>query len=270
MTHCKVPIRANRAHTRDCWCMEVHAPAIAAQAAPGQFVHVRCGSGYTPLLRRPFSIHWCHGETLAILYQIVGPGTTQLAALSPGDTLDLLGPLGHGFTIPADRSTAVLVGGGMGIAPLQFLAEHLLHRHCVPRVVVIYGASTVKNLVCYESLQRLNLDLFVATEDGTLGRCGTVIDCFKAELPGLRRRGTRCYGCGPVKMLHQLVRVADSAGLECEVALEEMMACGVGACRGCTVLTHSGYQRVCTEGPVFPANEIAWTAAGVPTGGVPT
>ena len=249
------------------------APRIAEAARPGQFVHVLAGEDRSFPLRRPFSIHRVErpagrsGGTVEVVFDVVGAGTRALAGLRPHDVVDVLGPLGRPFTPPAEPVGCVLVGGGYGTAPLFFLAGELRARRC--RVDFVIGAATAARLLDAMEAKRLGHSLTVTTDDGSAGRRGLVTD----PLPGLlARTGTgQVYACGPMPMLAAVSRVAAAAGVPCQVAVEEQMACGTGICFSCVLPVRpdgsSGETRMarsCLEGPVFDGAAVAWAELGYP------
>ncbi len=233
-------------------CLE--APEIALRARPGQFVMLRVGRGWEPLLRRPFSICGVRDTThILVLYQVVGRGTELLAGRRPGQTLPVLGPLGRGFRLPPGTQRAILVGGGMGIAPLLFLARTLRQ----PPAVFLCGYAAASRVIpgwLFDPGRRPR----VVTEDGSAGSAGLVTDHLAAEMAAYRPGRAEIYACGPRAMLREVIRLAEKAGLPCQVSLEAVMACGVGACQGCVVRAGTGtgpaFYRVCRDGPVFAAN----------------
>jgi dihydroorotate dehydrogenase electron transfer subunit len=263
--------------------MRLKAPVVADRAQPGQFVHVRCGrdevrfpaSGTFPLLRRPFSLLDLNTQTGAIdfIYKVVGLGTSALAQVPVRSRVDLLGPLGHPFQVPATLETAVLVGGGVGIPPLYLLAKRIVDRHSwiVNRKIVAFlGARTKDWVICAKEFRRLRIPVHVATDDGTLGYRGSVVDLLRKFLRTTNHesRATALYVCGPTPMMSAVAGLARKHRIPCQVSLEERMGCAMGCCLGCVVematespTSHSRFQRVCTEGPVFPAEAIVWEMA---------
>ena len=238
--------------------LTLRCPRIAATAKPGQFVMVRAGETLDPLLRRPFSIHKVTAEgTLAILFKVIGKGTRLLATAPPGSSLDVIGPLGQGF-IADPAGPHCLIGGGMGIAPLYFLAHHLLTaagNHANPPVLL--GAQTQAELLLLaQEFTELGYPVLTATDDGSLGHQGFVTDLLDALLTGV----SQVYVCGPMPMMRTVAAKCRNAGVACQVSLESHMACGLGACLGCTFPARGGgYRHVCKDGPVFPAEEVLWT-----------
>lgn len=236
------------------YLLSLNAPDLAKSAYPGQFAMLKCGDGYDPFLRRPLSIHQVDekkGEVL-FLYQVRGKGTELLARKNKGDRLSLLGPLGHGFSCSGTGKKALLVGAGIGIAPLLFLASALARRQW--ESVVLIGARTRDGILCSEEFERYSRVL-AATEDGSLGLKGTILDLLKQELH--RSSFHKIFACGPAPVLKGVQTMSLDNGIPAELSLEERMACGVGACLGCTCQGAAGdYLRVCQEGPVFAAGEV--------------
>jgi dihydroorotate dehydrogenase electron transfer subunit len=240
------------------------APRIAAAARPGQFVHLLAGEDRSFPLRRPFSVHRVEAGTVGVVFDVVGAGTRALAGLRPHEVVDVLGPLGRPFDPPSEPVGCVLVGGGYGTAPLFFLAGELRARRC--RVDFAVGAATAARLLDAMEAKRLGHSLTVTTDDGSAGRRGLVTD----PLPELLARtgAGRVYACGPMPMLAAVSRVAAAAGVPCQVAVEEQMACGTGICFSCVLpIGPSGGTRMarsCLEGPVFDGTAIAWAELGHP------
>lgn len=220
--------------------------------APGQFVEVLVEDEPRVMLRRPISVHDADAEagTLSLLVQIVGNGTRCLATLAEGDSLNLVYPLGHGFTtaIPAG-SKALLVGGGAGIAPLLHLAKtlHAGGVHCT----VLLGGRTASLIPVQDDFRPYG-DLLLATDDGSLGHHGIV-----TTHPAFTDTYDIIYTCGPTPMMKAVARSAAERGLRCEVSLENMMACGVGACLCCVTDTDQGHRCVCKDGPVFDISTMS-------------
>ncbi len=268
MFECEAGITGHREVVPGTFLMTLDAPSIAGSARPGQFVMIRAGSGLDPLLRRPFSICGLYGDgAIGILYKVVGQGTTVLSKMRHGDRTHVLGPLGNGFTFGGASLPVFLVGGGMGVAPLFFLAQDL-SRTGNPPFRLFTGFSVREQVISAREILSLEVDGEVATDDGTMGHAGPVTDLLQAALeadPGNKAAGG-VYACGPTAMLGKVAVLTDAAGVSCQVSLEASMACGLGACLGCAV--HAApeesvpFFRVCTEGPVFPAKAVGWTRAG--------
>ncbi|GEA14072.1 dihydroorotate dehydrogenase B (NAD(+)), electron transfer subunit [Moorella sp. E308F] len=244
---------------REVFLLKLQAPAIAAAAQPGQFVHIRCSETLDPLLRRPLSIHDVGaGGELFLLYQVKGRGTAWLARQGAGKKINILGPIGRGFTLPANKRVA-LVAGGLGIVPLLFLARRALEAG--NEVDFFYGAQDRERLYQLETLKAMKINLFVATDDGSEGFYGPVTKLWEHYLE--ERTYDRCYACGPRAGMAEFARLASKFSITAEVSLEERMACGLGACRGCVtaLLDAQGkiyYENVCTGGPVFDAATVYW------------
>lgn len=234
---------------------------ISARAKPGQFLHVRVGNSSDPLLRRPLSIHEADpsARTVRVLYQVVGPGTQALSHKTSGDRLDCLGPLGRGFWPEPGRGKALLIAGGIGIAPFPLLARELLGAGC--QVQILAGWKTAGAVSGLDGIEAMGVPVALATEDGTEGFAGTVIDLLRDRMSGRHFRVDEhaFYACGPNMMLASLAAMAGQHGIPCQVSLEERMACGIGACHSCAVLAaqnHLQYKLVCRDGPVFHADEV--------------
>jgi dihydroorotate dehydrogenase electron transfer subunit len=247
--------------------MALDAPGIKKGARPGQFVQVRCSDGLEPFLRRPFSVHRL--RPLEILYEVVGRGTEILCSKKKGEWLDLLGPLGTGFSLPLRDagSRAILVAGGIGVAPLVFLAEVLAEREI--ETIVLIGAKTKNLILCEKDFKAKGAGFHIATDDGSRGSKGLVSKLFEKIIETVKKKsaGSTCsrqeikvYACGPNPMLRSIASICEQEGLGCEVSVEERMACGFGVCLGCAVKLKGGggYKLACKDGPVFSADKIAW------------
>jgi len=237
--------------------MLLSAQGIAAAAKPGQFLQVKVSDNTEPLLRRPFSIHNVKSGQIEILYEILGKGTEALAQKAAGAYLDCIGPLGNGFEFrtpyPAPRNP-ILVAGGMGIAPLFFLAQRLSKG----KTLVLLGAKNKKQILCEKELRRLGCRVMLATDDGSKGFKGKVTDLLRHLISAIDHRPSAIYACGPRPMLKEIARISQTQHIPAQASLEEHMACGIGACLGCVVNTRQGFKRVCKDGPVFQAEEIIW------------
>jgi len=242
----------------DIFRFTVKSPDVAAASRPGQFVMVRTGDGLDPLLRRPFSIHQVvAGGLVQILFKVIGKGTRELASMESGRKLDMLGPVGSGFAI-ADESQHILVGGGIGIAPLLFLAGHILEKSEPLPIKVLLGARTKDEIFTLKGdFESMGLKVDAITEDGTLGKQGLVTDLM-VDLQ--QEKPVMIYGCGPYPMLRAVAGTCRNNNWKCQVSLETMMACGLAACLGCAVLRADmkGYVHACKDGPVFDADDVAW------------
>lgn len=239
--------------------IDLRAEQIAPRVAPGQFVHVQLPALEHRVLRRPFSVFDVEPAmgTLSLIYKTVGEGTTHLAGLGVGVSLDLLGPLGHGYSAPAAGQTPVVVAGGYGCA-----ATYLFVRRTPAPCIVLLGGRTAADLLLVEEFGALGADVRLATDDGSRGHRGVVTDLLEAALEGIL--APFVVACGPNPMLKSVCRIVGQRRLEAEISLDHAMCCGVGACFACVVKMEADnadgweYVRTCTSGPVFPASRIRW------------
>jgi len=233
-------------------------PQIASEAKPGQFAMVRCGEGSEYPLRRPLSIHQLSNNKLAFLFTVSGKGTYWLSQRQAGDNIDLLGPLGNGYTIYPASHNLLLVAGGIGIAPLVFLAQEALNRGS--SVTLLLGAPTATQLYPRHFLPH-EAKIITATDDGTAGKKGMITDL----LPDFISWADQIFACGPVPMYRDMALKKQELKLEgkpAQISLEMRMGCGHGVCYGCTVKTKGGLKQVCKDGPVFDLNDILWDELG--------
>ena len=221
--------------------------------APGQFVQVRVDDSPATYLRRPISIHDVdfNNMELSLLVQAVGEGTRHLVAANEGESINLVLPLGKGYTLPLEREKALLVGGGIGIAPLYYLAR-CMALYCV-KPVFLLGGKKATDLVRLDAFSSL-AETLVTTEDGSLGEKGMVT----MHSVWNERKFDRIYVCGPKRMMMAVADIAKKNNVWCEVSLEHMMACGLGACLCCVEDTVDGNLCVCKEGPVFNIRRLKW------------
>ena len=250
-------VLSNAAVAKDIWAMEIHAPEIAKAAAPGQFVNVRLTEKLDPLLRRPISLNSIDAQTGAItlLYLVVGEGTEMMTRLTPGDSIDVLGPLGRGFTLDFAGENAILVGGGIGVAPLYPLAQAL--RAKGKAVTLIAGAKNEGYLADLDRYTALGATVCTATDDGSAGVHGFVTDVLRDRIAD----GTcdYIYACGPLPILRAVDDMARENGIDGEVSAESHMGCGLGVCLLCANKRKAGgYALTCTDGPVFKMGELAY------------
>lgn len=260
--------------------LRLDAPEVARRARPGQFIGVKVSPGIAPLLRRPFSLCTFDPTTgaVGILYRTVGQGTRLLSQCGPGDELDLIGPLGRGFPVGAGSGAAVLVGGGIGVAPLPALARALVAAG--REVIALVGARTSQELAGVPMLSEAGARVEVCTDDGTAGRRGPVTDLLQEVLAA--GDAGEVHACGPGPMLGAVQTLCRRYRVPGYLSLEERMACGVGACLGCACRAKSpvaspgsldgsrtsegarqrtaservAFKKVCLDGPVFPAEEV--------------
>lgn len=226
------------------------------EANPGQFIHLKIkNDSYDPLLRRPFSIFDVNKKNnlLTIFYKVCGRGTKLMTEIKNGEEVDVLENLGNGFNLKMKNKNLVLIGGGMGIAPLYYLAKKLAKTN---RLRVLLGAQNKEELIFLNNkFSKLDLKLDNATIDGSLGFKGNVVDLLKNIIKD-KQKIDYIYSCGPTPMLKELKKIVINNDIETEASLEERMGCGVGVCLSCTVRTSNGNKRACKEGPVFPLKEV--------------
>lgn len=235
------------------YSMWIQTEKIAEDAVAGQFISVYCKDG-AKLLPRPISLCEVNKEnkTIRIVYRVVGGGTEEMSGYTAGDSIDILGPLGNGF-MQREEKEAILIGGGIGIPPMVQLAKEL---KCIAKVNIVAGYRD--ELFLTEELKQ-NGELYIATEDGSTGTKGTVIDAIKEQ----NVTGKVIYACGPTPMLKAIKEYALANNIECQISLEEKMACGIGACLACVCKskdkdahTNVNNKRICKDGPVFLAEEV--------------
>jgi len=212
----------------------------------GQFVNIQLEGLY---LRRPISVCDCQGDTLTLIYKVVGKGTRQMAQLSAGQTLDVLTGLGNGYDLSKAGEHPLLLGGGVGVPPLYMLARQL--REQGKAVSVVLGFNTADEVFYEQEFAALGCDVTVTTADGTHGTKGFVTDALPADY-------SYFYTCGPEPMLKAVYKATATSG---QFSFEERMGCGFGACMGCSCkLVTGGYKRICKDGPVLEKEEILWDA----------
>lgn len=267
-------VLSNESYGPRCHKIRVAAPERALRYAPGQFFHIRCGRGTDPLLRRPFSVYAVDADAdgwvrhLDFLFTAVGHGTRALAEHGPGDTLDLLGPLGIGFAPPPEPARHVLVAGGVGIAPFYDLSIHLLERRkslrhpALPPITLLFGSRTRDELYGLRDLEALGIGIRTATDDGTHGRKGVVTALLEELLDG-EGPAPQVYGCGPEPMLQRVAGIVRARGVPCQLSLDRRMGCGLGACGACVCKVRDegnpqgwNYIRICRLGPVVDAHRL--------------
>ena len=230
----------------DTYLLTVDAPEIATQARPGQFCMIHCGERY--FLRRPISVHGV-SDGISFLVKVVGRGTACLSQSQPGDKLDIIGPLGNGFSILPGVRKLLLVAGGMGVAPMVFLSKVAIQKDL--SVTLLIGVKTKEQVYPLHLLPK-GVETFIATEDGSVGKKGLVTDFITA----MAAKADQVFACGPVAMYKAMHRLKVNKLIQ--VSLEAWMGCGMGACYACTTLTRQGPKQVCHDGPVFELDDILW------------
>lgn len=237
-----------------------------ARVRPGQFVMVRVSDGLDPLLRRPFGVYAVGGErdkdplkgnTLELLYKVVGRGTKILSAREKNESVNVLGPVGNGFPDPGENERLIMVAGGMGLVPFLMLSRKL------GGGLLLYGARGKREAGLVKDFKGAGCSVRVSTVDGSVGTKGLVTDLLEKEISA----GSVVYACGPVGMLKAVSLMAAAKGVKCHVSLERSMACGIGVCLGCAVKVRNhrehenrNYAMVCSDGPVFDSEDIDWEA----------
>ena len=292
-------VEAAKRIKKQVYLLGIKSSYLSRHASPGQFIHIKVDSKVT-ILRRPFSIHKVRGSIVYFLFKVRGRGTYLLSQFKRGDKLNIVGPLGEGFSFrnqPAHEAGAsggksvtgplmrraplaenqggkdrlnIFVAGGIGVAPLVFLAEKLRLNQKAERVVLL-GVKTEKEILCEGDFRKLGYKVHIATEDGSRGIKGTVTGLLKNILatryslprgpnPARTLRGllaTHLYACGPGEMFAEIKKVVKKyPGVQCQVSFEQFMGCGLGICYGCSIATKKGYKKVCKDGPVFDLNEV--------------
>ena len=255
------PIIEKRIIAHDLFVLRLEAPSVSSSVKPGQFVNILPKTGCIhPLLRRPFSVYQRSGNWIEVIVQTHGEGTREIAAVSVGESLDLLGPLGQAWrTESGNYKTAILLVGGVGVASMPLLTQLL--RSSSTNFATYYGARN-SALFSDEYLENVTY----ATDDGSKGFHGTVIDLLRRDLSGAVYDAPKLFVCGPTPMMRAAVKLAEEFNIPCEISLETEMACGVGICQGCPVITSEGefnktgkkFHLVCTQGPSFEREQIVF------------
>lgn len=278
MKNYKTIILSNQEISPGYYRMKILAPGIGETARPGQFVMFRVQRSLPPLLRRPFGIFRtgflpadCEGmparEYCEILYKVVGRGTGIMEQLHQGDCVEMMAPLGRGFDLGDPGEDKILVGGGIGLVPLYMLAQELVK---TSRVRLLMGGRTREDILAVTEFERLGVETYVSTDDGSLGEEGLVTEVLKRKLT--KYPGASVYACGPMPMIEAVNAICSERNVPLQVSLEALMACGVGACLGCVVkgAGHSEenprYLCSCKEGPVFDAQQLDWSRMGQESG----
>lgn len=254
-------ILSNEEVAEDHYLLRCECSEIAQHAKPGQFVHVLISNGAGLLLRRPFTIYTVDDTQIAMLYQSIGEGTHRLAEMPNGASIQVLGPLGNTFDIACNPNPAILVGGGAGIASLMLLAVTLRKQGL--QTLGLVGSQYRERLLSVDDLEAIGVRVHIATDDGSVGHHGFVTDVLTTMLYKNELNRPTVYACGPHGMLAAVSKITSEFEVPTQVAMENRMGCAMGVCLGCVCPVHISdnrieYQRVCTEGPVFNATEIAW------------
>ena len=254
-----ITLLENRKVNAEYYKLSFRSKRLSRGVRPGQFLHLKVNESCDPFLRRPFSYYRVEGDRIEILYEILGRGTDLLTKAKKGDRFKILGPLGREFTSKIGKKKRILVGGGVGVPPLVFLAERFgCHQFFI-------GTKTKGEVLPGAEIQKFRKSICYTTEDGSYGTKGLVtkpLEDFFRKAPG----GPEDYfiqTCGPNRMMQRVMEMAGHFGVEGEASWDERMACGLGVCLGCMVLTKRGWTASCTEGPVFHFDEMEVGLAGL-------
>lgn len=255
-----INIISNNEVAPDTFMLRLLSPDIASAARPGQFVMIKVGDSFDPLLRRPFSICGTEeGGIVRILFKAVGRGTALLAARKEGESIPVLGPLGSGFALLHTEKPVFLMAGGIGIAPVLFLFQYLKPHN----YKFLSGYRTSAEIINIDGAGIPDFKMDIATDDGSEGFNGRVTNLLEDILDSGIEEPAVIYACGPLPMLKETARISLERNLGCQVSMETLMACGIGVCQGCAIsllsdIKEAPYHRVCKEGPVFDSREIDW------------
>jgi len=230
----------------------IDAKSIVKSIKPGQFIHIRTSNSFEPFFRRPFSVYRAN-KYVEIFYEAVGPGTTLMSAMKKGEDIDILGPIGNQFSLPPKGTKqVVMIAGGIGIAPFLILSDQLKNKGY--EMILLYGGRTKGHVYPMKEFKQNGCQVFVATDDGSVGTKGRVSKLFSKI--NINKKTTALYTCGPNPMMASVQKFVKQHKLWCEAACEEVMACALGACLGCSIHTTKGYKTVCYDGPIFKLDEI--------------
>jgi dihydroorotate dehydrogenase electron transfer subunit len=218
---------------------------------PGQFIHIRVNDSIDPLLRRPFSIYSVKHDYIELLYEVIGKGTLSLSKRRADELLDVVGPLGNSFSDDIGDKKPLLVGGGIGVAPLFFLAERLISKGYSPRVIL--GYRSYDDIIAVDDFINIGIDPVIVTDDGSYGHRGLVTGILGEYIDS----DTMIFSCGPMPMLGSVSSIVYDSGIRCELSLHNFMGCGFGVCLGCVIMSPHGYKRVCKDGPIFSFDQIS-------------
>jgi len=245
----------NRKINNDYYVLKLASKTDLPKILPGHFVELLVADTRNAFLRRPISIYDVQPEcnSFELLIQIVGEGTQLMAKLEAGDTINAMYPLGNGFGTKTSAKSVLLVGGGVGVAPLLYLAKQLNEEGIRPKILL--GGRAAGNIIEVENFAKYG-DVLISTEDGSIGEKG-----FVTQHSVMKEPIDKIYTCGPDPMMRAVADIAFERNIDCEVSLENMMACGIGACLCCVTDTKEGHKCVCTDGPVFNTKELKWNLA---------
>jgi dihydroorotate dehydrogenase electron transfer subunit len=235
--------------------LSLDAKSLVKLIKPGQFIHIRVKDSLEPFFRRPFSVYRAvpGGNKAEIFYEAIGPGTKLLSEKKKGDELDILGPLGNSFSLPPKGTkTIVMVAGGIGVAPFLIFSDTLKNKGY--ELILLFGARTKGHTFNMKDFKANGCKVYISTDDGSVGVKGRISELF-TKIP-LDPKTTFLYTCGPNPMMAAVQEFAKKNNLRGQASCEEVMACALGACLGCSIETTAGYKTVCYDGPVFDLQEV--------------
>lgn len=267
-TEMRAEILSNRQITPVTWVLQIHAPHVAPGMRAGQFVNLLTSADLVPLLRRPMSIHRVirHGGVatgFCVLYDVVGPGTRNLAAMQPRSHVRFLGPLGNAITVPESARRAVLIAGGVGVGPIKFVAEEL-QALGLRDITICYGSRDANHSAPVKEIAPDGCRVLVCTDDGSIGRQGFVTELVAGLIETSRLTpGDYVFTCGPVPMFRAVRDLLGKHGIEAQAATEEFMGCGFGVCYGCPLRQRQpdgsvAYKLCCVDGCLFPLHTLVF------------
>lgn len=242
----------NQHLTQNLFLLQVQVKKSFSTAKAGQFYMIDSNSS-SNILKRPISLHNINKDILEFYYEVKGSGTKNLSLLKVNEFIKLQGPLGNSFNANEEGKNIVIIGGGVGIAPMKLLIKSLLEKN--NNIIFIAGGSDSYSLKILENFQFDNITNHLITVDGSLGSKGTTVDCLK-KIINSGTKIDKIYTCGPLGMMKAIGLIASDNNIMCEVSLESRMACGTKACVGCSIKTSKGMKKVCYDGPVFNSNDI--------------
>ena len=243
------------------YLMRVEGKNISKHSNPGQFFMLQC-KDRSRVLRRPISLHNIEDGILEFYYEALGEGTKEFTKLSVGETINIQGPLGNGFDIDVNNKNIVVIGGGMGIAPIKYLIKKLKNNN---KVIFIGGGRNIDAVKIIDRFNFENISKKIVTDDGSVGKQGNTVEILKKVLN--ETKIDIIYTCGPQGMMEAVAKIAQTKNIRCQISLEERMACGIKACVGCSILTKKGMKKVCYDGPVFESIDIVDLDVVDPNGG---
>jgi len=247
----KVPVKEIIELENHIFIIKLFSPEIASIIQPGEFLNVKVVDSNYPLLRRPFSVCDVEGDLICLMFNILGEGTKRLASRNIGDYIDVLGPLGNGFNLDGNFDIAIIVAGGLGVAPFPYFIKKIKNSK---EIFSFIGGKTDKDIITYG----MN-NITVSTDDGSAGTKGNVVELLELNIKQFESKQIKIFGCGPNVMLRKLKEFSLTHNIDCEVSTECAMACGFGICQGCPIESTQHpekYLLVCKNGPVFNIKDV--------------